>query len=489
MSERARGYQVRVDHEVEKHLANGRRPLVAMPTGSGKTFSARMRLRTVRRPVGIVHTRVLQDQAASEVPELAEVFTIQGLLAKGPLSAARRERLQKADMVWVDEAHHCLGEDWIQLSPLIGAIPSFGSTATPQRADGTPLTEFWNELVIGASYSELLALGHLCQCDVAAPEMNRKKQKALKVRPDGVLSYLQQAKREDGSWRPGIHTANTVSECAVAVERYQKAGVRAELVCCDTADEDRQSIFDRYSSGQLDMLCSPMALSEGFDAPRAEVLVSCRMFAFVSTYVQWVGRILRPYGPVQIEKWTKRMAERGLEMHPSALVPKKRALFIDTTDAVPAHGMPTADRTYSLDGSGMTLVEEEPKEPQEPREREPVVEVEMRYQVIRDRVVEHYLHLEELARERGFAAGWVYYRMRELGIEPPRAMESKFRSTCLHCRRRVKSRSAEAAGETILWDGPGRTYHRDCWFTSLTEEQLNPAYERLTQCQPSSSQT
>lgn len=481
-NERARDYQMRADRAVEAHLANGRRPLVCSPTGSGKTFMARMRIRHATRAVGIVHTKVLRDQAQSEIPELAEVFLIQGLLAKGPDAARRRERLQKSDLVWVDEAHHCISQDWVTLSPLIGAIPAFGSTATPQRADGTPLTEFWNELVIGASYSELLALGHLCQCDVLEPEVKRAKQKELKVRADGVLSYLQNARRDDGSWRPGIHTDTTIGNCANAVERYQAAGVRAALVCCDTEDDDRQRLFDQYSSGHLDMLCSPMALSEGFDSPRAEVLVSCRMFAFLGTYIQWCGRILRPYGERQIAKWTERMAAKGLEMQPCALVPKKRALLIDTTDAKDMHGMPTADRIYSLDGAGMAQVEpEEPVEPKEPQEREPAVEVEMKYQLIRDRVIEHYMYLEELARSRSYAPGWIYYKMRELNIDPPRALESKYRSSCAHCKRRVRPATQDAPGETVLWAGPGKTFHKDCWFASLTNEQLQPAYERLTQ--------
>ena len=295
MSERSRGYQTRTDREVERLLGLGRRPLVVAPTGAGKTWMARLRLKEARRPCAVTHTRTLLGQTEENIPE-AKVLMLQGLLAKGPGGAARRAELRRSDLVWVDEAHHPVGKKWIQLAELIGGIPCFGSTATPQRADGKPLSGFWTDLVVSAQYSELLALGHLCPCDVASPDINRKQQRDAKVRPDGVASYLEHGKRPDGSWRPGIHTDQTIEQCQKAVERYSEAGVVACLVTCDTADDDRQMVFDEYSAGRLDMLCSPMALAEGFDSPRAEVLVSQRTFSGMGTYVQWCGRVLRPYG-------------------------------------------------------------------------------------------------------------------------------------------------------------------------------------------------
>lgn len=468
MAERARSYQMKLDASVSALLASGRKPLCVMPTGAGKTYSARMRLKEARRPVAVTHTRTLLGQTQENVPE-ALVLMLQGLLSKGPQGAARRAKLQESDLIWVDEAHHPVGEKWIELASVIGDRPCFGSTATPQRADGRPLSGFWTDLIVGAQYSELLALGHLCPCDVAEPELSRKAQRDAKVRPDGVASYLELGKRADGSWRPGIHTDQTIEQCQVAVDRYLSAGVQAMLVTCDTGDDDRQIIFDQYSAGMLDMLASPMALSEGFDSPRAEVLVSQRTFAHAGTYVQWCGRILRPYGEREIEKWTAKLAAKGIAMRPSALVVKRRALFIDTTDAKSIHGTPTCDRSYSLEGNGMDLVEEE--EPEEKtviqQPRQPMTEVEVQYKIVRDQVVEHYLRVEELARAAGHKPGWAYYELKSLGRDPPRALLAKYAGSCKACRSRY------AAGETILWAGAGNGYHRDCFFASLSRAQLD----------------
>ena len=137
------------------------------------------------------------------------------------------------------------------------------------------------------------------------------------------------------------------------------------------------------------------------------------------------------------------------------------------------------DRAYSLEGRGMELLEE--KEAREAMETEKTLirEVETKYQIVRDRVVEHYIRLEEMAHERGFKPGWVYYQMKELGIDPPRAMESKYASTCKHCRRKVSPRNGNTPGETILWAGTGNVFHRDCFFASLGNAQLEQAYIKL----------
>jgi len=441
-----------------------------------------MRLKEARRPSAVTHTRTLRDQTIENIPE-CEVFMLQALIAKGPKAAARRDRFRKSGLIWVDEAHHPVGNKWIELLPIIGDTACFGSTATSQRSDGKPLDSFWTDIIVGAQYSELLALGHLCPCDVAEPEVSRKKQREQKVRPDGVHSYLTQGRREDGSWRPAIHTDQTIVQCEAALARYREHGIRCALVCADTGDTARQDIFDQYSAGHLDLLASPMALAEGFDSPRAEVLVSQRTFAGMGAFIQWCGRILRPYGEREIAKWTEKLGRKGIAMHPSALVAKRRALFIDTTDACSIHGKPTQDRRYSLEGKGIEL-EEEPEEKPKPVDRGapmPPREIEVAYRIIQDKVVEHYLKLEQMAKAKNYRPGWVYYTMREAGIDPPREREALYPTPCEHCRVRVAARNGNTPGQTILWAGGHMVYHPECFFRSLDAKTLSHANNRLEQ--------
>lgn len=474
---RARQYQMRTIESVEGHLASGTTPLVVAPTGSGKTFMASRSLERRKRAVAVVHTNVLREQTAENIPT-ADVLTVQGLISRGPSGERRRRLLIESDIVWVDEAHHLAAGDWSQVSALLREhkVPTFMSTATPERADGSPMGDVADKMVVAANYSELISLGHLCQCDMAAPEIGRRKQAQLKVRPDGVASYLEHGRRKDGGgWRAGLHCETTIEECERAAERYREAGVRAEVVCMGTGN--RNEIFARYTAGHLDMLCSPMALSEGFDSPRAKVLVSRRRMSCLSMYLQWGGRILRPWNEAVVERWAEHVRERyGLEMTDEARVPDMRALFIDCTGAREQHGHVTQDRQYSLDKGIEDAPEDEPeeKEPSEPREPpEKPEDIEVKYKMLRDTLVERYVELEAIATERGYAPGWVYHRMKDVGLEPPRAMTAKFKSVCRHCRKRLK------LGEPMFWAGTGNVLHRDCWFDSLSRQQLEEAAQRV----------
>lgn len=442
-----RPYQTRAVQAVREQWAAGKRAVcLVAPTGAGKSVMGAALLADAAAPLVITHTRVLREQAQRRLPQMT-VLTIQSLLADGDRAGERRRILAAADVVWIDEVHHLASEEWRQILPAVtGRI--VGTTATPERADGTPLGDVCDALVVAADYSELLLDGHLCPCDVARSELSRREQQDGMVRPDGVAAYLQHGRRTDGSWRAGIHCESTIALCQEASQRYVAAGVRSSVVSCETRDADRQALFDAYTAGELDMLCSPAALSEGFDSPRAEVLVARRSLAHVGTYLQWAGRVLRP--------------------HPG----KERALLIDLTNASTVHGAPTIDRVYSLDGKGIQAKAEAEREAKEQAARRQLESVETRLQVLRDTLLDRWAELQLLCTERGYSPGWVWHRMREvLGSDPPRALASRYRSTCQHCRHRVEQ------GAPILWQPPGshgkaRAYHHDCWFQSLGQADL-----------------
>lgn len=471
-----RGYQNTAVAEMLGHLSAGKRPLLVAPTGAGKSvMSSRvLTLDGARLSSGqtlcLVHTRTLREQSKVTIPG-AQISTIQGLVAKGPAGDKRRSALASITDVFVDEAHHIVSEEWAQAIPLLQGRRFFGATATPERGDGTPLGDAFDVMVVAAKYSELVTGGHLCPCDIRAPEMNRKEQRRKKVKPDGVVAYLTHGKRADGSWRPGIYFEGTKAECHEAAKRFTEAGLRCAVVTDQTTTDERAFIFAQYTLGHLDMLLSPQALAEGFDSPRAEVCVLCRSAAHVGGFLQMVGRVLRPYGERQIAAMVALGVELGITPDPSAFTAKERALLIDNSDATSVHGKPTADRVYSLDGQGIALAPEEDAtetdELGEPSKRERAKMVEMKFRLVRDKLRDMFGELQGQAVERNYNPGWVFHRFTEkTGIQPPRAFKAKFQSTCKHCRTRFK------IDESILWDGPGRVWHHDCWFDTIVEQQL-----------------
>lgn len=446
-----RPYQQRAVRHTKVALNAGQRVCLVAPTGAGKTYMMDLVLQQAARPVAFAHTQVLVSQLQAALP-YAEVFTLQLLLSRGPNGAALREYVRRADMAAFDEIHHLGGEQWREAAALFEGVPLFGPTATPQRADGSPLGDVLDHLVVAASYSELLDGGWLARCDVHRPDYSRKEQKKLEVRPDGVAAYLRLARAESGGWRPGIYFDSTIALCEDAAKRLNARGVRAALVCERTSPEERRELFAAFDSGELDVLTSPSALSEGFDAPRAKVCVLRRSAQHVGPYLQMAGRVLRAY--------------QG-----------ERALLIDCTDARSIHGYPTDDRRYSLEGRGIERLEDVPLEQlgesemtEEQRERRGLMMVEARYQLVRDTLLDRYRELVRQATERGYKLGWVFHRMRQAtGLsELPRTFAAKYRSVCVSCRHRV------TLGEPILWD-EGEVHHPDCWFSALDRERLRAA--------------
>lgn len=488
MSFTPRQYQTDTVAAVNGFWEAGKRfPLVIAPTGAGKTETAKMILAPYRAPMAIVHTMTLFQQTMRRCPDV-RVYTLQSLIAKGVKADARRQGLARHDCAWFDEAHHVGGEDW-QAVLDIPWLPKrrFGVTATPMRVDGTALGDIFDCFHVAAQYSQLVAGGYLCRCDVHRPEVSRKDQKKLKVRPDGVALYLEHARvqLEDprfGSmtWRPGIHFETTIEQCEEASQRYIEAGVRSAVISSRTLPEERARLFEAYSRGELDMLCSPTVLAEGFDSPRAEVCVLRRMVDHVGDFLQRVGRVLRPFPG------------------------KQRALLIDCCNATTkkTHGLPTDDRVYSLTGKGIQSVEEAQEakpvllEEEETPEKIEWRAVQVKSQMVRDTLLSRYRDIVATAAENNYRPGWVFHRFAQVtSLSIPMRFASKYQSVCPVCRKRHK------VGDEIFWlkgdGGPAKwnttlgtpgdagsiplsgALHPECWVQALDEGALSLASAAL----------
>lgn len=329
-----RPYQLRAISDVRRAVVAGSRAVcLVMPTGSGKTrTAATMVAGSVARgrPVlWLAHREELIGQAYDTLAPIGPVSVVRAddprtvtsaivTVASIPTLSARPGCRPEAALVIVDECHHVQAGTW---SAVVRDYPGaivVGLTATPERGDGSPLGDVFGAIVVGATYSELLAAGHLCQCDVIAPP--RRLSSAVAQAP--AEAYLQHARGV-----PGLVFTATVAESVACTAELDAAGVRAAHI--DGSTQDRAGLISRFRAGDLDVLSSCAVLAEGFDAPRAKCAVLARACGSELTYLQIVGRVLRPDGT------------------------GRRALLIDLVGAVHEHGWPTDDRTYSLAGEAI----------------------------------------------------------------------------------------------------------------------------------------
>lgn len=336
-----RDYQRIAIENVEKQISDGSRAVCLVScTGSGKTTMgaevARRYIAAGKRVLWLAHRNELIKQAAQRLQGegIRYVGVVAPWSAPSPHApcqvaslqtlAARPDFRPAADLIVADECHHLLATEFraIHSSPEYEQATTVGLTATPERSDGQALGDIFDSLVVAATYSQLIAAGHILPCKVFQPPERLQKDLAQ----DPVLAYQR--------YTPGQKAfcfTNSVQQAKDIAAEFNAAGVSAAVVEAKTPAGTRAEILRRFEFGDLQVICNAYILTEGYDAPAASVCILARKCGHVTPYLQMCGRVLRPF-PGQF-----------------------LATLIDLTGASlkPTHGLPTEDREYSLEGRGI----------------------------------------------------------------------------------------------------------------------------------------
>jgi DNA repair protein RadD len=314
-----RDYQEQARAKNESLLANGARSICTVaPTGAGKGEIAKS-LVLPDRTVWLCHRDDLLNQTVERVAGACPVMSIPTLARRGVPSGFER--------VLIDECHHVASDQWQTVIRGFGDVAKLGFTATPERSDGKPLGDTFQHLVIAASYSQLLAAGHLAPCRVFAPTKDIDNGLAQ----DPVAAYLRYT-----PGKRGFCFGSSIKQGERFRDAFIAAGVPAELITGKTPSAIRKDMLKRLESGTTRVLVNCTTLTEGIDAPYAEVCILARRCAHVGLYLQIVGRILRTFPG------------------------KEYGILVDLVGAVKRHGLPTMDREYSLEGAAIRKAHDVP---------------------------------------------------------------------------------------------------------------------------------
>jgi superfamily II DNA or RNA helicase len=395
-----RPYQAQCIDDTREAFGHGSmRVCVVLPTGAGKTVigatMATMAMARGKRVGWISHRTELDQQARSRLPDGVWTSTVQGMLASGSYP--------HADLLIVDECHHYTAEQWGSALDHYRHASIVGLTATPERADGSPLGDVFQSLVVGATYTQLLDGGWIVPCHVFAPDRHDSSRLAMPV-SEAIETYSQDMQ--------SIVFSRTVAEARSLADCIDG------LACVDgeTPGDTRADVVAAFRSGVIQHVSNVYVFTEGFDAPNATVCILARGASHASTYLQMVGRVLR------------------------SAPDKTFSVLVDLCGSYLMHGHPTADREYSLDGEpihqsrkpviwqcrrcGYALPAQPPNrictfcgaimpEPDalriaraqlKRRERNAIATKEEKQQA--------WQSLQRQARERGYSPGWAYHRFR-----------------------------------------------------------------------------
>lgn len=314
-----RDYQEEAKNDTIRHFTNGRRRVVVcIPTGGGKTVTAASIVGThPGRTLWLAHRTELISQADRTLAKLGvdnyAVASLQTLFSRGTRPYA--------DLVVVDECHHANARTYADVIDAYPMADHLGLTATPQRADGRALGDMYDELVTTVNYGRLIDDGNLVDCRVIS---SAEALKAGAVAIDPVAAYKQHTPGESA-----FLFAPTVELSKAHAKAFNDAGIPALHVDGKTHEDDRKEALRAFAEGEVQVLCNVNLFTEGTDVPRASVVILARGCGSTSLYLQMVGRALRPYAGKEV------------------------ATLLDMTGAVHEHGLPTQDRIWTLEGSGV----------------------------------------------------------------------------------------------------------------------------------------
>jgi ATP-dependent helicase IRC3 len=305
------------------------RPLIALPTGTGKTviFAHFIQQRPGRALV-LAHRDELINQAAEKFSlvdptldvgivkaERNELHTAVVLASVQTLS--RPHRLAQLDTdfgtVVCDEAHHCAAPTYKRVCEHLGCFDDgsllLGVTATPERHDKhTPLGHVFQEIVYSETIldmipeylSDLRAKQITLQADFS--QLHTRHGDFIDDEVEEMLleadapQHVAAAYLEHARGRKTLIFMPTVALAYAMVDAFKAAGVTAiEGLDGTTPLDERRAILRRLRTGDTAVVANCAVLTEGFDEPSLDCIIIARPTKSRPLYIQMVGHGTRKF--------------------------------------------------------------------------------------------------------------------------------------------------------------------------------------------------
>jgi superfamily II DNA or RNA helicase len=294
------------------------------PTASGKTIAAAGFVEAARTEGVLIltHRRLLVDQFRRELTEHGygdrfSVAVLEGATAErvpNPITIqtyawfARHVNEIARDayqLVICDEAHTALGEKTSAAIRSLYEPVYIGMTATeeliakqvsdvfPASVDDLPLADAARRgLIAPLRNLRVPPVAAINQVPIVGGDFEER---ALAQALDHEALNLAAATlyRERFGDTPGIVYAAGVDHAYNLATAFRAAGIKAEAVSGRTPPVKLAEILAAYERGEIDVLINAMLLAEGWNSPRATIVMHLAPTASKRVYQQRVGRIMR----------------------------------------------------------------------------------------------------------------------------------------------------------------------------------------------------
>jgi superfamily II DNA or RNA helicase len=229
------------------------------------------------------------------------------------------------DVVLFDEGHHNVAESWETLRAKFPAARIISLSATPTRADGRLMSgaiiytypiyravqrgfvKHVKGLVLNPSSLRYVRREDAKEVEVDLDEVRRlgeedadfrrsivSSKETLDTIVDASITELGRLREATSEPRLKIiASALNMEHCKQIVKAYSERGQRADYIHSREDSKANDATLEKLDRHELDVIVQVRMLGEGFDHPYLSVAAVFSIFASLSPFVQFVGRIMR----------------------------------------------------------------------------------------------------------------------------------------------------------------------------------------------------
>lgn len=437
-----RDYQQDVYRKTVDAFRQGyKRPLVCLPCGGGKSYLfAEMAKNTHGDVLILTHRRELLSQHNDLLANLCINARVSMVLTE----AKRLGQYPRPALIITDEAHLSRSNSWMKVLDYYNTF-TVGFTATPCRLDGKPLGDMYDTLIEGVAVKWLIEHQRLAPFEYYAP--TAVDTDGLRVAGgDYVIQDMEQLMTSRAiysdvlkSWEKLAGGGKTIAYCVSVkhaketAEMFRKAGYKAQAIDGSTPDKQREAIMNQFRSGEIQILCNVGIISEGVSIDDVTCCLLLRPTESHALYWQQAMRCMR-YQPDKVAKIIDCVGNYTRNPLPDADVTWSLTQAAKKRDKLDENGnfyvrvCPNCFKTFPTAPVCKYCGEPYPLSPRELKAHEAIElariteeeqakiekhKKQMRMEVGRCQTL---ADLWEIARQRGYAPGWVYKMAQAKGI-------------------------------------------------------------------------
>lgn len=438
-----RNYQNDLVDGIKQSILNGNKHImVQSPPRSGKTVVMAHIAKGATDKGNTVlffsHRKEINEQVVNTFKRNDVDMSLVTIDSVGKISRCL-ETLTQPSLILIDEAHHVKAKTYLKIIEHFKDSVILMFTGTPVRLDGSGFNDIADDLIIGKSVKWLQDNGNIAPFKYYAPSLidttslkkrggeftKKSVDDTMKrvIYGDVIRHYEKLAKGKQAI----VYTHSV--EASESVSRtFNEQGYTSIAISGKTPPEERERAMRAFRDGELTIMVNCELFTEGIDLPNVDVCIMLRPTQSLSLYLQFAMRALNPRDG-------------------------KTAIIIDHVGNVDRHGLPNADRDWSLKGVDKTKKKTKLGEPttrtcddcyatfwsvericpmcgheNKPTKEEIEIIREIQLEERRQEVaskVETFVtsdqcqtveELKEFAKQHGYKPGWVYHQQKNRNI-------------------------------------------------------------------------